>query len=316
MFKGKEYVYEVYQKKSFSKASKALYISQPALSNSIRRVEEKVGAPLFDRSTSPVQLTEIGTHYIRAVEKIMEAQKEFESYLFNCHELKSGDVTIGTDALLASYVLPKLISSFKDRYPGVRINIVENSASFLCSRLEEGILDLLLAHQEIDNAQFDAIPFKKEHLILAVPASFSVNQNLKRWQMREENITNGNYLKSPFPAVPLEKMAELPFILPPRESSERKVILNLCRMAGFCPREILSLEQQLTSYHVSGEGIGISFISDALVRYAPGRSRLIYYKIAPSLAERQLSFYLKKNRYMTRATEAFLKMSCPDARLF
>ena len=64
MFRGMEYVYAVWKERSFSSAAKKLYISQPALSNSIKRVEDKVGTPLFDRSTSPIQLTDVGQEYL------------------------------------------------------------------------------------------------------------------------------------------------------------------------------------------------------------------------------------------------------------
>ena len=60
MFGGINYVYEVYRTQSFSKAAKNLYISQPSLSAMIKKIEAKVGAPLFDRSTNPIQLTEYG----------------------------------------------------------------------------------------------------------------------------------------------------------------------------------------------------------------------------------------------------------------
>ena len=72
MFHGMNYVMEVYKEQSFSKAAQNLYISQPALSAAIKRIEKKVGAPLFDRRTSPIQLTECGKEYIRTTERILE----------------------------------------------------------------------------------------------------------------------------------------------------------------------------------------------------------------------------------------------------
>ena len=58
MFQGMEYIYEVYKEKSFSKAAAALFISQPSLSANVKRVENRIGYPIFDRSTKPLQLTE------------------------------------------------------------------------------------------------------------------------------------------------------------------------------------------------------------------------------------------------------------------
>ena len=63
-----KYVYEVYKEKSFSKAAKKLFISQPALSNMVRKAEKEMGAPIFDRSTIPLTVTKEGAYYIRTVE--------------------------------------------------------------------------------------------------------------------------------------------------------------------------------------------------------------------------------------------------------
>ena len=67
MFKGMEYVYEVYREHSFSKAAQNLYVSQPSLSATIKRIENRIGFPIFDRSTTPIRLTECGEEYIKAV---------------------------------------------------------------------------------------------------------------------------------------------------------------------------------------------------------------------------------------------------------
>ena len=71
MFQGMHYIYAVYKEGSFSKAAKSLFISQPSLSATVKRIEEKIGYPVFDRSTKPLQLTEPGVQYIRTVEKLM-----------------------------------------------------------------------------------------------------------------------------------------------------------------------------------------------------------------------------------------------------
>ena len=103
MFRGMEYVYAVWKERSFSSAAKKLYISQPALSNSIKRVEDKVGTPLFDRSTSPIQLTDVGQEYLHAVEQILAIQENFSHYLADSQNLKTGRLTIGSGAMISSY---------------------------------------------------------------------------------------------------------------------------------------------------------------------------------------------------------------------
>ncbi len=80
MFQGMKYVYEVYKEKSFSKAAASLFISQPSLSANVKRIENRIGSPIFDRSTKPLQLTEVGEHYIQAIEKIMDIENNLENY--------------------------------------------------------------------------------------------------------------------------------------------------------------------------------------------------------------------------------------------
>ena len=72
----KDYIYEVYKEKSFSNAAKNLFISQPALSASVKKVERQLGITIFDRSTSPIVLTDAGKVYIDSIEKIMHIEDE------------------------------------------------------------------------------------------------------------------------------------------------------------------------------------------------------------------------------------------------
>ena len=76
MLNYKEYIYAIYQEKSFSKAAKKLYVSQPWLSATVKKVEQQLQIPLFDRSTNPISLTEAGRYYIEQIERIMAIEEE------------------------------------------------------------------------------------------------------------------------------------------------------------------------------------------------------------------------------------------------
>ena len=94
MFQGMEYVYQVYKDKSFSKAAANLFISQPSLSANVKRVEKKVGFPIFDRSTKPLSLTECGKEYIRCVEEILAVEKGFSQFVYDFDNLETGTLTL------------------------------------------------------------------------------------------------------------------------------------------------------------------------------------------------------------------------------
>ena len=82
------YVYEVYKQKSFSKAAQALFITQPALSIAIGKLEDKIGMPIFDRSTRPISLTTAGRVYLRAIERTRVLEQDLSHQLDDIRELK------------------------------------------------------------------------------------------------------------------------------------------------------------------------------------------------------------------------------------
>ncbi len=105
MFTWKKYVYEVYKEKKLLKAAQNLYISQPSLSARIKKIEQRLGSPLFDRSTMPIRLTEVGEAYIKAAEEISQIEQQMENYINNLNTLRSGHLSMGGSNLFAAYVL-------------------------------------------------------------------------------------------------------------------------------------------------------------------------------------------------------------------
>ena len=102
MFTWKKYVYEVYRERSFTKAAQNLYISQPSLSARIRKIEESIGVPLFDRSTSPLQLTEAGKVYIEAAEEIFKIEQRVENDMNHLNNLETGHLSLGGSNLFSA----------------------------------------------------------------------------------------------------------------------------------------------------------------------------------------------------------------------
>ena len=76
MLNYKEYIYAIYQEHSFSKAAQKLFVSQPWLSSVVKKVEQEIKTPLFDRSTNPISLTPAGEYYIQQVEKVMAIEED------------------------------------------------------------------------------------------------------------------------------------------------------------------------------------------------------------------------------------------------
>ena len=310
MFQGMEYVYEVYKERSFSRAARNLYISQPSLSASIRRIEARIGAPIFDRSTTPISLTECGEEYIACVKQILSIQNGFENYLSDLNGLKTGHLSLGGSSLFSSYVLPPLISRFTFAYPDVSIHLTEENSANLELLLENGTLDLVMDNSLFQKSLTSHRIFQSERLLLAVPASCSINQALSFYRLPGEHIRRGIHLSDDIPPVPLEAFSQEPFIFLKPENDTRRRAMALCKMAGFVPHIVLELDQQVTAYNITGSGMGISFISDTLVQNIPPHPKVVYYKLDGPESQRDILFYWKSSRYVSKAMETFLDMAC------
>lgn len=308
MFVWKKYVYEVYKERSFTKAAQNLYISQPSLSARIKKIEEIIGEPLFDRSTTPLQLTEVGKVYIEAAEEITQIEQRVENYINDLAGLKTGNLAVGASTLFAAYVVPSLITKFNQKFSDVHIQLIEGNTAELEEMLGSNALDFV-----IDNYHYDSILYNKElyceeNILLAVPKHFSVNEELKEYQLSYENIKSKKYLSRKYPAVPLERFANLPFIMLTQGNDTRTRGDRLCRNVGFKPNIVLEFNQQSTAYMASSTQLGATFISDILVSQLPTFENLVYYKLDGEEAKRKVFFYYKTHKYKTRVMEEFIRM--------
>ena len=308
MFVWKKYVYEVYKERSFTKAAQNLYISQPSLSARIKKIEEIIGEPLFDRSTTPLQLTEVGKVYIEAAEEITQIEQRVENYINDLAGLKTGNLAVGASTLFAAYVVPSLITQFNQKFPDVHIQLIEGNTAELEEMLGSNALDFV-----IDNYHYDSILYNKElyceeNILLAVPKHFSVNEELKEYQLSYENIKSKKYLSRKYPAVPLGRFADLPFIMLKQGNNTRTRGDRMCRNVGFKPNIVLEFNQQSTAYMASSTQLGATFISDILVSQLPTFENLVYYKLDGEEAKRKVFFYYKTHKYKTRVMEEFIRM--------
>ena len=306
IFQGMKYIYAVYQEGSFSRAAEKLFISQPSLSANVKREEEAVGYPIFDRSTKPLQLTECGKEYIRAAQQIIAVGQQFDVYLNDMEGLKTGSLSIGGSNLFASWILPELLADFSRRFPKIQIELVEETSPMLERLLQNGKIDFMLDNARLDKTIYDHVIYQEDYLLLAVPASFPVNEQLKAYQLPLEKIMDGSFLSEDIAPVPLDCFSEEPFILlkPDNDTGERA--LAICHENRFTPRILFQLDQQMTSYNITSSGMGISFISDTLIRRVPFHEQVTYYKLSGSNTHRHICFYWKHGRYKSRAMQEFL----------
>lgn len=297
------YVYEVYRQRSFTKAAQALYIAQPSLSQMVRKAEARIGAPIFDRSTSPIGVTELGRAYIRAAEQVLQIEADLQQYLDDTEKCLTGALTLGGTTFFTSYVLPPLVSAYSERYPGVELRLHEAHTGQLKQELQEGTLDFALDNTLLDPAIYEAVEIQTEQVILAVPRALPVNEKAAAFRLSAKELPQAGA-----PCVPLELFADTPFLLLKEGNDTRSRAEQLCAQAGFEPKIRLALDQQLAAYNLAGYGLGAAFISDTLALSAPPDERLCFYRIDSPDATRSISLFYKRTRALTAPMRALLTM--------
>lgn len=312
MFDGKEYVYAVYEEKSFSKAAQKLYITQPALSTAIKKVEKKIGTPIFDRSTSPIGLTPGGEVYIDAIEKLFALEQNTLNQLNNLNGLLAGKLSVGGTIFFTSFVLPGVLSEFSHRYPQIKIDLQEGTTTQLTDKLVAEELDLLIDNSELDDKNYEKYYYSTERIILAVPKSFPINEELIQYQLTAEDIRAGRHSQAEFPVLPLPLLKSTPFIFVKEENSIYKRSMKMCSRQNYSPNIIMKPDQVVSAFNMAGRGVGAAFIPDGLIVNLPYEVPLCFYKMNEELAVRYVYLYKKRNKYLTKAMEEFIRVAVGD----
>lgn len=308
MFHNIPYVYEVYKEKSFSKAAKNLYISQPSLSAAIKNIEQKIGAPIFDRSTSPLRLTEIGKLYMETAMKIMDQEEAFLEEMQNNNTLQKGTLSVGANHITASFVLPDIIQKYSALYPNIHISVVEAGASQLKSYLKEDKLDLVIDNIENEDISFFSEYFGTETLFLAVAKSKVNSTILESHCLSVRDIIAGKDKESVVPALPPFYIAQFPFILLCKGNNTRSYTDYFFQESNVHPQILMEVNQMATAYHIVASQVGATVVSDTLIKSDFVRDEVLFFKLPCKKTERNINILIRKNRYMTRATKKILEI--------
>ena len=299
---GMEYVYTVYEEKSFSAAAKKLYMTQPALSAAVKKIEGELGLPIFDRSHSPLRLTDAGQAYIEAAEKIFQIQKNLHRYITDLAELESGSLVIGGTNFVTACFLPRLIKSFNEQHPNINISVIESSSAELFAGLKQGSIDIVIDSGECNVKEFESLTFFHDRIMLAVPQDYAP-ADIRAFSRQE--IIAGKHLQHLEESVDLQRFAELPFLLLGKGNDMYRRTMALFREAGITPQVRLYLNQLMTAYHMAATGLGATFLTDTLIRMAAPNDHLRYYLLNHALMQREIFIAIPRSVYHPKAIQAF-----------
>ena len=300
-----QYIYQVYQAGSFTKAAEKLYLTQPALSMAVRQEEKNLGAALFDRSRRPLTLTQAGEAYIRAVEQLKYLESDLSRELEDLRDLNTGRLHIGGTHYLNCFLLAEVLSGFSKWYPGIQLQVSEDSSARLATRLERRELDLTFSCAPEHIERFEHQPAFFDHILLAVPRESPLSEELRQSALSAEDIQTGRHLSDSCPRVPLGEFQALEFILLQKGNNLYDRSQAMFDEAGFIPKVKMALSQLVTAYRFADNGLGAAFISDRIVFSIPS-NRLLFFSIASLQVNRLFYTLLPQRNYTAHAVKSFI----------
>lgn len=164
--KSAECILNILRSGSFTAAAKNMYISQPALSQSVRKIEEKLGAPIFNRGTDPIELTEAGHIYLDAMKQIMTINSRLVNSIHDILNESRGKLRLGISLQRGMQLLPLIIPEFVRQYPHVKIELEERGSQTLEKLLHEGKCDMALITTNPRYEDLEYILLENEEIVL------------------------------------------------------------------------------------------------------------------------------------------------------
>lgn len=158
--------YSVATNLSFTKASKELFISQPAISKHIHELEVQYKTPLFNRSGSRIVLTAAGELLLSHTNSLLAAYRRLDFEMNLLTNNISGELRLGASTTIAQYVLPPILSSFISKFPGVHISLLNGNSHDMEKALHEGKITLALVEGSARQSSLHYTAFMKDELVV------------------------------------------------------------------------------------------------------------------------------------------------------
>lgn len=150
---------------SFTKASEELFVSQPAVTKSIKELEGELGIRLFSRKGSKIELTEAGQVLLKYSTQILSIENKINYDISLLKEKYSGSLKIGASTTIGQYVLPPVLALFNKKYPEIKLSLSNNNTQIIEKSLVDGLIDIGVVEGHSKNKQLKYIPFLKDEIV-------------------------------------------------------------------------------------------------------------------------------------------------------
>ena len=307
MTTGMRYVKTVYEQGSFTKAAEKLFISQPSLSAMVKKTETELGTAIFDRSSTPLELTEAGQAYLEYIDATARNEALLNEKLWDIQNLNKGHICIGGSNYILSNILPLILQRILPRYPDLVFETVETNSFLLHQMLLTGKLDFVIDSSSTEAPSLAYHDLFEEHILLAIPAADPINEGLTPYRITPQQLADVGQERRCLPDELARATLAHPFILLKSENDMYQRASAVFRHYRLQPRILLQLDQLNTSLQYTVYGLGCSFVTDTLFRYGTHPPDICLYAVDAPSCRRRLCIVHKKGKYISKAGRLFIQ---------
>lgn len=285
-----KYVQVLAQEGSFSRAAEELNISQPSLSQYIKKIESQIGMPLFDRSGGDVRLTDAGQIYVETGKKILDLEQQMKVRFSDIAALKRGSISVGTAPFRSADMMPIIAKRFQSLYPGIHLVVREGTTAELMEGMEHGQYDLCLTVKPPENDRYDCEKIMDEELVLAIPAADP--------QPAHEQIPGRR-----LPCVNIRVMDGKAFVMLTEAQFMQQQLEKICRKHRMKVEKaavVKSLDAQIGMVRA---GVGMALVPEGIERLS-GKDDVCFYSIREPLLTREVVVLWRRDRELSQAAIA------------
>lgn len=274
---------------SLTRAAAELYTSQPAVSQSIRQLEDRLGGPLFSRNARGVTLTAEGEVLFRYIEQgyslIMAGERKFSEL----KRMSSGQLRIAVCTAVCKYELLESLDQYRELYPGIQINIKDDSSQAIARLLQTGEIDIgILNLRNLDEAQAELI-----HTI----------------HLQDCFVAGPQYGQLEGKRVSLEQLARnFPLILLQKGGSTREYVEEFFRTRGIELEPRMELSHLDLILEFALRGLGVACVAESYVRRELQSGQLFRLALEEEIPVRSLAVVVKRGMPLSTAAQRFVEL--------
>ncbi len=281
-----KYLVSLAQRGSFTAAAKDHYVTQPAVSIQLKKMQEELGTRLFELEGRRIRFTPAGEAALDYARRFIALEKELIRELRDMEGLQKGRLALGTIDAASIYVLPGIFSDFHDLYPGIDINLEISPTVPLLEGLGSGRLDLVVATLPVEETDDRSIiPVFSENLLPIAPPGHPLSEGGK---------------------IEANELSDYPFISFHRGSVTRRIIEDALREKGVEIRISMAIDSQEAIRNLVASGLGLAFLPEWTVREYIENGRVSPLDIKGLEIKRSLGLVMPAGRYLPSTVRAFL----------